>query len=150
MRGRERRKYAMKLPARLRSDAMVLIAPSLRVDDVGALSAEGWRAVAAPGDDVDLTPWRDAYAATRLSAETGANVREADERPLVQELAKPTIVTAQEPVLDSADEAEPETEEPDEADDQAEASTDDGLDEDGLKSIHAQVADRRRVEFGHD
>lgn len=72
MRGRDQPNYAMKLPARLRPDAAVLLAPSLRAGDVEGLASADWRRVAAPGELVDLARWRDAYGAVRLSAEAGA------------------------------------------------------------------------------
>jgi len=76
-------------------------------------------------------------------SETAENVRNADGGPPVQEPAEPTIVMAQEPTLDDTDEEEPATEESEEADDSVEVSADDGLYEDGLKSIRDLSADIR-------
>jgi len=83
--------------------------------------------------------------------EVGERQGHANDGPLVQELAEPTIVTAQEPKLADvnepadAKESEPASKD-EEAENGAEAPADDGLYEDGLKSIHDLTADIRPEE----
>ena len=84
-------------------------------------------------------------------SDAAENSDNAADGPLVQELAEPTIVTAQEPKLADvnepadAKESEPASKD-EEAENGAEAPADDGLYEDGLKSIHDLTADIRPEE----